>query len=769
MNLFQAEPATPSRAAGELPTAPPRWRPLGTLPDGGMGRVRQLRGGRELAGRLAALGFTPGVRVTVLRRAEGGPLIVDVRDTRVALGRDEAEQVLVQPDDGLTAVAEVATGSATVALVGQPNSGKSTVFNLLTGFSQHVGNWPGKTVEQKTGACRYKDLAFQLVDLPGTYSLTANSIEERIARDFLLQAQPRLAVVILNAAALERHLYLVSELLALPIPLILGLNMMDVAEQQGLHIEAHVLAAALGVPVVPMVASRNRGVPELLQAIERALQPAAVYSPCRPEIRADHKAVLQQLEHLLEGHTPPRYPPDWVALKLLEGDTEITALMRSHLDPAGWAPIHEILKAHEDAVLAIAGGRYEWIERMVRAAVTRPRVGQITLTERLDRAATHPVWGLALLLGIMGLVFGLTFAVGVPLQNLLDIYVVRTAAAGVRALLAGAPWWLSGLLSDGLLAGAGLVFTFLPVLLIFFTVLAVLEDVGYMARVAYVMDRFMHWMGLHGKSFMPLCLGVGCNVPGVLCARTVDSPKARLLTTLLTPLVPCTSRLAVLAVLAPIFFGAAAAWVCVGVVSINILLLLGIGFALHELVLGGEHVAFIMEMPLYHWPNARTIALTVWQHMLEFLRKAGTIIVAMSTVVWGLSFFPSGQMSTSYLAALGHWLAPLGAWMGLDWRMVVALLTSIVAKENALATLGILYETSRQGGGLAAALAGALTPAAALAFLVIQMSFIPCVPTMAAIKQETRSWGWTALSAGILLVASVSVGFSVYQLARWWR
>jgi len=767
MRLFSPEPSVTGPEATSKPAAPEGWQALSALPDCGVGRVRQLRGGQDFAGRMAALGFTLGVEVTVLRRAESGPIIVEVRDTRVALGRGEADQVMVEPGDGRAESAP--SDAATVALVGQPNAGKSTVFNLLTGFSQHVGNWPGKTVEQKSGACRYHDLTLQVVDLPGTYSLTANSLEERIARDYLLRDRPRLVVAIVNAAALERHLYLVSELLALPTPVVLGLNMMDVAEQQGLHIGAHVLAAALGIPVVPMVASRNRGVRELLQAIEGALQPGAVYAPCRPGIREDHQAVLEQLQRLVVGHTPPGYPADWVTLKLLEGDTEITALMREHLDEAGWQPVHAILKAHEDAVLAIAGGRYEWIERMVRAAVTRPRVGQISLTQRVDRVATHPVWGLALLLGILGLVFALTFSVGVPLQKLLDTYVVRTSAAGLRSLLSGAPWWLTGLLTDGLLAGAGMVFTFLPVLIIFFTVLGVLEDVGYMARVAYVMDRFMHWMGLHGKSFLPLCLGLGCNVPGVLCARTVDSPKARLLTTLLTPLIPCTSRLAVLAVLAPIFFGPLAPWVAAGVVGINLALLFGIGFALHELVLGGEHVAFIMEMPLYHWPNARTIAISVWQHVLDFLKKAGTIIVAVSGVIWGLSFLPTGTMDTSYLAALGRFLQPLGAWVGLDWRMVVALLTSIVAKENALATLGILYQTSRQGAGLATALAGTITPAAALAFLVIQMSFIPCVATMAAIKQETRSWKWTAASAGILLVASLSVGFAVYHLVYGWK
>ena len=738
---------------------------LSDLPTGERGVVRQLRGGREFTGRLAALGFTIGAELEVIRNSGGGAIIVAVRNTHVALGRDEAVKVQVQilADESQLAAPP---NSIKVALVGEPNVGKSTVFNLLTGLSQHVGNWPGKTIDLKTGICRCGDITLSVVDLPGTYSLTANSLEERIARDYILTERPDVVVDIVDATALERNLYLLCELLVLPAPVVLGLNMVDVAEQQGIHVEPHVLEAALGLPVVPMIATKNKGVQELVQAAESIAHQKAAYSPHRPEIREDHKVVLRQIQQLTASHTPAPYPPGWVALKLLEGDEEITRMMQGQLGEADWAQVHNILKAHEDAILAIAGGRYDWIGRMVRAAVTQPRAGQITLTERLDRIATHPIWGLGLLLGILGVVFWLTFNVGSPLQNFMNIYVVQAGAGWVRTMLAGAPWWLVGLLTDGIIAGAGLVITFLPLLLIFFTVLGVLEDVGYMARAAYVMDRFMHWMGLHGKSFVPLCLGFGCNVPGVLCTRIIDSTKARLLTILLTPLVPCASRLAVLAVLAPLFFGSAAVWASVGVVGLNLLLLVGIGFALHELVLGGEHVAFIMELPLYHLPNTRTIALTVRQRIWDFLKKAGSVIVVVSVLVWFLSVFPHDRVETSYLAGLGHFLSPFGAWMGLDWRMIVALLTSVVAKENTIATLGILYQAGQQGSSLAAGLA-AVRPAAALAFLVVQMSFVPCVATIAAIQQETRSWKWTAVSVGLLLVISMIAGVAIYQAARW--
>jgi ferrous iron transport protein B len=656
--------------------------------------------------------------------------------------------------------------SITVALAGQPNVGKSTVFNLLTGLSQHVGNWPGKTIEQKTGTYHYNGTQVCLVDLPGTYSLSANSLEERIARDYIIRERPDVVVAIVDAAALERNLYLVAELLSLPAPVVLGLNMVDVAEQQGVHIEPHVLEAALGLPVVPMVATKDRGVRELMEAVDLVSQDRATYAPIRPEIRGDHQAVLAQIQQLIAGAVPEPYPEDWVALKLLEGDEEITSMMRERLDDARWQEAHTILMQHEDAILAVAGGRYEWIGRMVRAAVVRPRMGQVTLTDRVDHYATHPFWGLLILLGMLGLVFWLTYTVGAPLQELLDTYLVQAGAEWVRTSMKGAPAWLVGLLADGVIGGAGMVITFLPILVIFFAALGLLEDVGYMARAAYVMDRFMHLMGLHGKSFLPLFLGFGCNVPAVMGTRVIEGQRARLLTILVAPLVPCTARMAVLAVLAPIFFGSHAALVSWGLVGLSLVILAITGIALHELVLGGEHVAFIMELPLYHLPNARTIGLSVWQRTVAFLKKAGSIILIVSVVVWALSVLPGGEIESSYLAAVGRLLAPLGALMGLGWRMMVALLTSFAAKENTIATLGVLYGAGEEGTRLVEILSGVLTPAAALAFLAVQILFIPCVATVATIRQETGSWRWTTFSMALLLVLSFSMGIIIYQGAR---
>lgn len=661
------------------------------------------------------------------------------------------------------AIPEPEARTITVALAGQPNVGKSTVFNMLTGLTQHVGNWPGKTIERKAGTCHCNGLTLSIVDLPGIYSLTANSPEERVARDFIIQDRPDVVVVISDAAALERNLYLVAELMALPTPLVVALNMMDVAERAGMRIDPHMLEAALGVPVIPLVASRNQGLRELIRTVDLLVRHPEGYRPRVPTIRERHQPVMAAVRQLIAGHVPSSYPEAWVAMKLLEGDGDLLAMMQERLPPERWEQLHSILKQHEDAVLDVAGGRYEWIGRIVRAALVRPRLGQIALTDRLDRVAAHPTWGLILLLGLFGVVFGITYGIGTPIQVWLDGALIQRAARGAQAALEGWPPWVAGLLADGVIGGAGMVLTFLPILVIFFAVLALLEDAGYLARAAFVLDRFMHGMGLHGKSGLPLILGFGCNVPAVLGARIIEDQRARMLTILLSPLVPCSARLAVVALLAPAFFGGGATLVSWGLVLLNLVTLVLIGTAVHRLAFRGESAAFIMELPLYHVPNARTIGLAVWRHTWAFVKKAGGLILAVSVAVWTLATLPGAGMEESFLARLGHLLAPAGRLMGLDWRMMVALLTSFLAKENAIPTLAMLYGAADEGTSLASLLATQVRPAAALAFLAMQMLFIPCAATVATIRSETGSWTWTASSVALLAVVSFAVGIGIYQ------
>ncbi|MCL4559846.1 MAG: ferrous iron transport protein B [Chloroflexi bacterium] len=666
---------------------------------------------------------------------------------------------VVNPD----LMVSIKDGSYLVALAGQPNMGKSTIFNNLTGLNQHVGNWPGKTIDRCSGQFHFAGKEITLIDLPGTYSLTANSPEEIIAREFILRERPDVVVAVVSAANLERSLYLVSELITLKAPLIVALNMMDVAEQEGLRVDTDALERTLGVPVVPMTATRSTGTSVLQKVLDQTLLRELKPNPVVPDIRSDHRQIVDELLSEISGFIPIPYPSEWIAFKLLEGDHEITRLMQAQLPTERWETVQTILKAHEDAFLAIVSARYEWIEQLIRVSVIHPRLGQIGITDRLDRWAAHPFWGLAILASILGLVFELTFSIGVPVQSWLAHQLIAPLTSSLSSILGGAPVWLDSQVINGVMGGVGAVVSFLPIMVIFFAAFGLLEDMGYMARAAYVMDNLMHMMGLHGKSFLPLFLGFGCNVPAVMGARTIDSRPARLLTILVAPLIPCTARMAVVAFLAPAFFGSQAILVTWGLVILSVGMLVASGALLNQVLFKGQRSAFIMEMPLYHIPNGRTIGLLVWQRSLSFLKKAGTTILAISIGVWALSVLPGGSLQTSYLAQLGHFLEPVGRWMGLDWRLTVALLTSFMAKENAVATLGVLFGAG--GSSLAQQLAATYSMASALSFLTVSILFIPCAATVAVVRQETGSWRWTLLNISFMLALSVGAASMVYAVA----
>jgi ferrous iron transport protein B len=738
---------------------------LASLKEDEAGLVQTISGGQSLTSRLAAMGIATNTNIKVLR-ISGGLFIVQAADTRVALGSGEAEKIMVYRV--AAAPGEIAPNQEkrkmTVALAGQPNVGKSTVFNILTGLSQHVGNWPGKTVEKKEGTHVSDDVEMRIVDLPGTYSLTAFSEEERIARDFIIETHPDVIVLLVNAAAPERSLYLLSELLLLSPPVVVAVNMIDVAEAQGIRIDVKALQKSLGIPVVAMVASKNVGIRDLVLQIIALARGEVDYCPRRPDVAADHRDVFIRIMELIQAYVKPPFIVPWVATKLMEGDPENAGMMEGFLPVPVWREIRTLLIQHEDSLHAVVDGRYDWIEEITRAAVSRFKRGQVLTTDRIDHILTRPVFGIPILLGIFGLVFLITYQFGFPLQRGLE-WLISQFAHWLQPSIGFAPEWIRGLLIDGIIGGVGSILTFLPILLIFFGVMAVLEDVGYMARAAFVMDRFMHLIGLHGKSFIPLCLGFGCNVPAVLGARIVESRKERLLTVLLSPFVPCTARLAVLTFVSAAMFAKAAILVSWSLLAANILILGAVGVFINRFFMKGEPMPFIMELPLYHKPNPRTIWLAVWSRTLAFVKRAGTVILVVSVLIWILSYLPDGNVESSLLAQIGRFFEPLGRPIGLDWKMITALLTSIMAKENAIATLAVLYGVGEQG--LVSVLPKVVSPASALAFLVVLMLFVPCVATVTAMKREMEDWKWFTASLILMLTVSLFGGMITYHVALW--
>jgi len=738
--------------------------PVTSLEENEEGMIHLLSGGRGLTSRLAAMGIMPGIKIRVLRNS-GRQIIVLASDTRVALGKGQADKILVEKISSARSKSEEKRPSKglLVALAGQPNVGKTTVFNILTGLSQHVGNWPGKTVEMKEGFHSVDGFELKIIDLPGTYSLSAFSEEERIARDFIIHEHPDVVVLVVNAAALERSLYLLTEILLLRSPVIVAVNMVDVAEGQGAYIDTNALQRSMHIPVVSMVAVKNQGIKELVTKIIQLAEGELKYVPRMPEVSPDHKEIFFKLLEMIKEHLPIPYNDIWVATKLMEGDPEVSDAVRGIIPPDVWNEVQSLLVKHEDALRAVVGGRYDWVEETTRAAVSRFKRGQVLITDRIDHILTRPVLGVPILLGILAIIFLLTFKAGFPLQKLLETI---TSAFGrwIDASLINEPWWVRGILVNGVIGGAGSVLTFTPILVIFFFSMTFLENIGYMARAAFVMDRFMHIIGLHGKSFMPMCLGFGCNVPAVLGARIVESRKARLLTIFLTPFIPCTGRLAVLAFVTAAIFAGNALVVSWFLVVLNIVLLGLSGMIISRFFYKDEPVPFIMELPLYHKPDFENIIKVVWGRTIAFVKKAGTVILIFSVVLWIMSNVPGGAIENSLLAWVGKLLEPIGIPLGMDWKMLVALLSTIVAKENAIATLGVLYNVGEQG--LMNVLPSVVSHPSAIAFLFVLMVFLPCAPTITVMRQEMGNWKLFFASVIFMAVLSYAGGILMYHLAK---
>jgi ferrous iron transport protein B len=719
-----------------------------------------------------------------------------------------------------------------VALVGNPNVGKSTLFNAITGARQHVGNWPGKTVHVATGTWRLEDRSVEIVDLPGTYSLLPRSPDEELTRDLLvdrgLTGRPDVAVVVLDASNLARNLYLLAQVLEAGVPVVVALTMVDVAAGRGIEVDADALAAAVGVPVVPVVPRQRRGSDALAAAVTALLagderrrdDPSG---QALVDLGEPVETAVATLVALVNAQPPlaDRFAARWLALELLtEGPGA------AHLDGVpGAEAIHAALPALrqrllgeaadgngaaddglggdglggdglddglDDAETIVAERRYVWVHGVVHMAVRRSDEDAVTWSDRIDSLLTSRWFGLPVFLLVMWGVFEATTRVAAPLQSGLQSLLDGPVRSGVAWLLArvdvGGDGWIGGLVLNGLVGGVGQLLTFVPLMAIMFVLLALLEDSGYMARAAFVVDRFMRLIGLPGRAFLPLIVGFGCNVPAIAGTRILSDTRQRLLTSLLVPYVTCSARLAVYVLLANVFFGSSAGTVVFAmyVLSIALVILVGLGLR-RTLFRGHSREPLVLELPAYRRPTLRVIGLQTWQKLAGFLKTAGGIIVLTVTAVWLLSSIPAhGGAGTpgntpveqSLFGATARAITPAFAPAGYgDWHASAALITGFVAKEAVVATFAQTYSAAEpadmhRAGQLGPQLvdtfahtSGGHTAVAVLAFMVFLLAYTPCMATVAAQRHEIGT-RWTLVGMGIQLAVAWLLSVLVFQVGR---
>jgi len=721
----------------------------------------------------------------------------------------------------------------TIALAGNPNVGKTAIFNNLTGARQHVANWPGVTVAKKEGTIAFGGYEITIVDLPGTYSLSPYSLEEIVARNFLVDEAPDVVINVVDAANLERNLYLSAQIIDLGAKVVLALNMVDTAASQGIKIDQERLAQLWGVPVVATVGNRSHGMEELLAA---AVRVAEERDPISRHIHIDYgpdvEPALRQIEDLLRGDAPlaDGHYPRWLATKLLEKDPDALSRLEAH--PRRQAVACRVQEAQrrlektvgEDAAVLIAERRYGFLGGTIREVQRQELAQRLALSEKLDVVLTHQILGFPVFLFFMWLLFQMTFTLGEAPKDLIE--------SGVELLKGGVQGWLPAsllrdLLTEGIISGVGSVLVFLPQIMLLFLGIAFLDDTGYMARVAFIMDRIMHTLGLHGKSFIPMLMGFGCSVPAIMATRGLGSQRDRVLTMLLIPLMSCSARLPVYVLFAGVFFPRHAGQVIFGLYLLGIVMSVLLGMVFNRFLMRGQEEPFVMELPPYRLPTWRSVVVHMWDKAVMYLKRMATVILAAAVIIWFLGAFPrdaslseafarqqaalsatfaareaalaadhgasaalaelkeekiavlgelqrqekAALMQQTYIGRLGRFVEPVLAPLGFDWRMSVSLITGFVAKEVVVSTLGVLYETGDTPETATESLpqalqASGLTPAAALAFLVFTLLYTPCVATLVTLWRESGTTRWLLFSVTYQLSLAWGAAFITLKLGR---
>ena len=655
----------------------------------------------------------------------------------------------------------------TVAFMGNPNCGKTTLFNAYTGANLKVANWPGVTVERKEGYTNYKSTKLTLVDLPGVYSLTSYTIEERVSRKEVLESNVDVIINVVDASSLERNLYLTMQLLELGKPVIVALNMMDIVEERGMEIDLHRLPEVLGdIPVVPVSARKRTGLDVLMHAVVHHYQEIPDEKVVTYSDEIENK-IEQLIERLKKEYGDDHQILRWHAIKLLENDETVT---KEHP-----ILIEDIVdRSYENEII---NQKYEYIEEVVEECLFN-RDEKVAFTEKIDKWLTHPFWGLPIFLGIIALVFFFTFTIGDFLKGYFEVG-LELFSGMVTSLLeaTNVSDWMVSLIVDGIIAGVGGILTFLPNIFILFLALALLEDSGYMARVAYVMDGVMGKVGLSGKAFLPMVLGFGCTVPAVMATRALEKEADRKRTILLTPFMSCSARLPIYVLFADMFFDSYAMIVSYSLYIIGVVMAIFIALIVSKITKAKDTGILMIELPEYKTPNPRTIRIYVWEKVKDYLTKAGTIIFLASIVLWFVLNFNGNGMVTdvseSFGATFGHWMEPILSTAGLGmWQIGLALLCGISAKEVVVSSFSVLFSINNinSAAGMAA-LSGILgasgfTSLNAYALMIFCLLYTPCIATIATIKRETRSWKWTIEMVVFQLILAWVAATLVFQIGR---
>ncbi len=776
---------------------------LSELKTGESGVIVKVLGHGGFRRRIMEMGFVRGKRVEVeLNAPLQDPIEYKIMGYNISLRRSEADMIVIISEeeakklirdekiesenaDFLEVAYSHESKQISVALVGNPNSGKTSLFNAISGGHEHVGNYSGVTVDAKRGYCTYKGYKFEITDLPGTYALSAYTPEELYVRHHLEESMPDVIINAVVASNLERNLYLTTELIDINPRMVVALNMYDELEAHGAQLDYDSLGRMMGVPMVPVVARSGKGIDALLDTV------IAVYENQDDRVRHIHinqgsiiEESLGALNADLSQHRdqlPKMFPPRYFAMKLLEGDKDVERVLQNCPDYARWIEIRDREAKRireqlgEDVETAFANRKYGFISGALKETYTPGQKEEAKATTLIDAFVTHKLWGFPIFFFLMWLMFYCTFSLGAYPQEWIEMLVEWIGSTVEHIMPDGA---LKDMIVDGAIGGVGSVIVFLPQIMILYLFISFMEDSGYLARAAFIMDKVMHRIGLHGKSFIPMIMGFGCNVPAIMASRTIESRSSRLITILITPFMSCSARLPIYILLAGTFFPGHSGTIMFLLYLAGIVVAIVTARLMRRIFFKVDETPFVMELPPYRMPTLKSTLIHMWDKCAQYLRKMGGLILVASVFVWFLSYYPRTESTESraehyeqsYLGHIGKACEPIFAPLGFNWKTSVALLSGVAAKEIIVSTIGVLYSddepvdeenTSALSARLKAS--GDFSRASAFALLVFILLYFPCIATVSAISAEA-GWKWAVASVVYNTVVAWVLSFAVYHI-----